>query len=64
MADPKTLPDIKTFLSDPKHANDKNFMFAAFDAYMEIRAEEAKKRALENPPEEPNIFDRLFGGAK
>lgn len=63
MADPKNLPDIQAFLSDPKHANDKAFMFGVLDAWAEKRAAEAKERAKTKAATEGNIFDKLFGGA-
>lgn len=50
-------PDIKTFLNDPKHADDKVFMQSLFDVWFEERVKK-EKEAQENGEE--NLFDFLF----
>lgn len=65
MADETRTPDIKAFLSDPKHAKDKEFMFGVLDGWAEDRAAKAAaKTAEERAKNPPSIFDVLFGGVK
>lgn len=51
-------PDIKTFLNDPKHADDKAFMQAVFDHFLEERVKREKEAHDDG---EENLFDFLFG---
>lgn len=62
MAD-KPLPDIKTFLSDPAFQKDREFFFGMFDAYIEHKEAERKKKQDEEN-QNTNAFDRFFGGRK
>lgn len=53
--------DIAKFLSDPEFQADRELMNGVIDARLKHHADEAIKN---KPPEELNIFDRLFGAKK
>lgn len=54
-------PDIKVFLSDPKHAEDREFFKSLLRLQLvEIAAEEKKKREESGEDESENLFDGLF----
>jgi hypothetical protein len=62
--EPKALPDIKKFLEDPAHENDRGFFEAIYKHFRakEIAEETARKEAEATQNE--NVFDRLFGAGK
>ena len=61
MAKPKL--DAKTFLSDPKNEDQKNFLFGVIDSAIDERVKrEQSKKATSNDESDINIFDFLFGG--
>lgn len=59
--EPKALPDIKKFLEDPAHENDRGFFEAIYKHFRakEIAEETARK---ETEAASDNVFDRYFGG--
>lgn len=62
--EPKNLLDIKKFLEDPAHENDRGFFEAI---YKHFRAKEKADELAAKEKEEQengNAFDRFFGGKK
>lgn len=51
--------DLDKFFSDPKFADDKDFLVGAVNKIIEDRIEAEKKKS---EGENSNFFDRVFGG--
>jgi hypothetical protein len=57
MAQEKSRPTIEEFTSDPKYAEEKSFLWGAFDAWAKERSEEAAKKKTEGG----GFLEGLFG---
>ena len=49
-------PELEKFLTDPKHATEKAFLWAAFDAYVAEREQAAASKKSTNENFLKNIF--------
>lgn len=60
---PKEIPDLKTFLEDPRFEADRTLFKGLYKAF---RAEEIEQEKREREEREKNentsIFDKMFGG--
>lgn len=64
MPDPnpkKTSPKAEEILTDPKYADQKSFLKTMMKGLAKELHEEAQQ---ENPEEETNLWDFMFGGKK
>lgn len=57
-------PDLKTFLSDPKHEEERGFMDGVIDARIEKRIADAKLKKKQSGGDDVSVWDSLFGGKK
>lgn len=56
-------PPLEEFLKDPKHQNEREFLYGAFDAYMIEKKKKLDEEKEKNPKSE-NLFDFLFGSGE
>jgi len=56
-------PDFEKFLTDPKHADDREFMEKFMDHYVAKKKKESEEKSPDGEEKE-NLFDFMFGGKK
>lgn len=54
-------PELKEFLTDPKHQTERDFLYGVFDDYMMQKKKKADEERAKNPQKSQNLFDALFG---
>lgn len=58
-------PKLETFLTDPKHEEERTFMEGVINAAVDKRVEAIKKKKAEGGgSDDDNVFDTLFDWGK